>query len=128
MCNKRLRWLVEIEDILKLDLKCGFIFFFSADQNLPGSKVTNQQVAATVAESNDLLLMSTPPTTKTKVKHPAVRALENQLLHGDSSGVTAPVDILTHTPDGLQDVSILNRLYMHSNSFHYSFPNSKLQP
>ncbi len=51
--------------------------------------------------SNDLLLMSTPPVTKGKAKHPAVRALEGQLLPGDS----APVDILTASPDAVTDVS-----------------------
>ena len=45
--------------------------------------------------------MSTPPATKNKAKHPAVRALEGQLLPGDS----VPVDILTATPDGCLDVS-----------------------
>ena len=45
--------------------------------------------------------MSTPPATKNKAKHPAVRALEGQLLPGDS----VPVDILTATPDGGLDVS-----------------------
>ena len=52
--------------------------------------------------------MSTPPASKNKAKHPAVRALEGQLLPGDS----VPVDILTATPNGCLDVSCNNVHFM----------------
>ncbi len=69
--------------------------------------------------SDDLLLMSTPPLEKGKAaaRHPAVRALEGQLLPGDSpssaaaasppqpAGAAPAVDILTATPDSCLDVS-----------------------